>query len=104
MANQKIKVSVVIKYIDDKYENLSEDKQDRDEGLVLDQMALLLNSLSIENDDEDKEKIVRLLGRFKFANEILADALIDADREDLFDEKLCTIESVDDIIKQIKNL
>jgi hypothetical protein len=100
MANQKVKVSVIVKYIDEKNTNLSE--YNTDKGLTLDQLTLLLSDLSQKNDDEDKEKLVALLGRFKFANEILADALIDADREDLFEEKLDTIESVDDIIKLIK--
>jgi len=103
-SEKKVRISVVIKYVTDKHEAIPVEDLGRDKSFTLDQLATLLNSFSSKQDEEPKEKVVALLGNFKYANEILANALIDADREDLFDEKLDTIESVDDIIKQIQNL
>jgi hypothetical protein len=101
--NKKVKVSVIIKYVSDKQSDTTA-KKDSDGYLALNQIMKLLGGVSTKNDDEDKEKILHLLDASKLSNEIMASALIDTNCEDLFDEKVETIKSIDEIINKIKNL
>jgi hypothetical protein len=101
-SNRKIKVSVIIKYVGDKQDKATADK-DADGMLTFSEVRRVLNAVSLKNDEEDKELILHLLRATKTSSEVMANAFIDAGRDDLFDEKVKTIEAVNEIITQINN-
>ena len=102
MNSDKIRVSVIIKYVSDKQDKEITNK-DGDEYTVLNQIKKLFGEEPSDDEEEDKETVLRLLTASKLSNEIMASALADANREDLFDEKVETIESIQGIINQIIN-
>jgi malonyl CoA-acyl carrier protein transacylase len=100
---RKIKVSIVVKQVTDRQDIEIADKNS-DSYLVLTGVKRTLDSFNNPADEESSEKILRVLDAAKLSNEIMASALIDVDREDLFNEKVDTIRSIDDIIKFINTL
>jgi malonyl CoA-acyl carrier protein transacylase len=100
---RKIKVSIVVKQVTDKQDIEIADRNS-DGYLVLAGVKRALDSFNNPADEESSDKILRVLDAAKLSNEIMASALIDVDREDLFNEKVDTIRSIDDIIKFINTL
>lgn len=102
-SNKKIKVSVIVKHVTDR-----QDKElanaNGDAYTVMNQIRKLFDAVSLKNDEEEKETVLRLLNASKLSNEVMADAFAAVDREDLFDEKTNSISAVDEIIKIINNI
>lgn len=101
--SKKIKVSVIVKYVADKQDKELADKNG-DGYLALSQVKKALDAISLKSDEEDREKVLHLLDAAKRSNEVMASALIDIDREDLFDDKVMTIDAIDEIINKIKSI
>jgi hypothetical protein len=103
-SNKKVKVTVVIKSVSD-HRDIEITKNNNGDGfLEMNQLNRLLEKISADGDEQDLDKILHLLNATKTSNEVMASALVDAGREDLFDEKVNTINAVDEIINQIVNL
>jgi hypothetical protein len=102
-SNKVIKVSIVVKHITDNMDVEIADKNS-DGYLVLAGVKRALDSFNNPADVEQSERVLRVLDAAKLSNEIMASALIDVDREDLFNEKIATIDSIDDLIKFVKTL
>ena len=100
--NKKIRVSVVVKYVSDKQDKDIINKES-DGYLALDQLKRLINDFS-KGDEEEKEDVLSLLRATRTSNEVVANALINVDRADLFEDKLQTIKNIDEIINQILSL
>ena len=97
-TGRKIKVSVVIRRVDAEQTNDNTDKSS-----VLNNLKDLLNKVA-SDDEVDKKDLLHLINASKLSNEILADAYVDVNREDLFDAKIESISALDKIINQINNL
>ncbi|MBE3085872.1 MAG: hypothetical protein IMZ64_06615 [Bacteroidetes bacterium] len=100
--NKKIRVSVVVKYVSDKQDKDIINKES-DGYLALDQLKRLISDFS-KGDEEEKEDVLSLLRATRTSNEVVANALINVDRADLFEDKLQTIKNIDEIINQILSL
>jgi hypothetical protein len=100
-SNRKVKVTVLIKAVDKKQ---TKDIAHTDEYRVLHQVARLFKEVSKDEDEVDINTILHLLKASKVSNEILADAFCDVEREDLFNEKLKSISTIDEIINIINNI
>jgi hypothetical protein len=100
---RKVTVSIVVKRITDTQEHRAANRASN-QYMELQSVKNILNSISETNKEEDLSKVLRILSAAKHSNEVMATALIDADREDLFDEKVETIHTIDDIIKFINTL
>lgn len=100
-TGRKIKVSVVIRRIDTEQDTVT-NKSD-DSFTTLNSLKELLNKVA-DKDEVDKKDLLHLINASKLSNEILADAYVDVNREDLFDAKLKSISALDKIINQINNL
>ena len=99
-SDRKIKVTVLIKAVDDKQ---TKEIAHTDEYRVLHQISRLIKGLSADQDEVDKEPLLHLLNASKLSNEIMADAFVDINREDLFDQKIKSINTIDEIIKLLNN-
>jgi hypothetical protein len=100
-TDKKIKVTVLIKAVDSKQ---TKEIEHTDEYRVLHQVKRLFKEVSGEADEVGKEEILHLLNASKLSNEIMADAFINVNREDLFDDKIKSILTIDEIINQINNI
>jgi hypothetical protein len=102
MDNKKVKVTVVVKCVSDQ-----QDKElannNGDGYLVLKHLQRLMGKMSEKNDDEDTDNVLRVLDAELLSSEVMASALADVGRDDLFDEKVQTVKAIDAIVKQIKN-
>lgn len=99
-SGRKIKVSVVIKRIN---EGKATNVRNNDSMDTLDHIKSLVNKVS-NGEDIDKETILHLVKASKLSGEIMADAFCDVDREDLFESKMKSVSTLDELINQIINL
>lgn len=103
-TNRKIKVSVIIRKVDDSLDKCKNDNE-ADAFFTLDTIKKLLTKTSVGSEDISAEDTVCLLKASKLSNEIMADAFIDINREDMLEQKIKTISTIDDLINQIiKNI
>jgi hypothetical protein len=103
-SDRKIKVSVVIRKVVDRQDTCKADNE-ADAFFVLDNIKHLLNKTAVKSDDICVKDALCLLEASKLSNEIMADAFIDVDREDLLEQKIKSIDTIEDIINQIiKNI
>jgi len=100
-SNRKIKVSIVIKRVSDEK---SKTLIGKDENVTLQTIEKILKAINSKNDEESVDKLLNVLGASKLSNEVMASALADVNEEDLFNEKIDSIMSIDEIIKFINSL
>jgi hypothetical protein len=101
MESNKIKITVVIRKIDDEQEKLSHDADSYD---VLNTIKNLFKKTEKKENEVDLTEVLRLLDAHKLSNEILADAFCEVNRDDFFTEKVESNEAINKVINQIKNL
>lgn len=101
-SNKKINVRIIIKKVSDRQDHEIANNNG-DAYLMMNQIRKILDAVSLKSDEQDKDKVIRLLNAAKLSNEIMADAYIDIDRTDLWEDKLNTINAINDIIKTINN-
>jgi copper homeostasis protein CutC len=99
-----VKISVIVKHVTDQQDEAILHDKNSDAYLVLAGVKRVLDSMSVTKEEESVDKLVRVIDAAKLSNEVMASALIDVDREDLFNEKIETIKSLDDVIKLINTL
>ena len=101
-STKTLKVSVVIKKVTDRQDKELADSNG-DAYAALDQFKKLFGVVVRDKDEEKKDTILNLLAAARLSNEVMANAFIDIDRIDLFDEKANTVKAIDGIINQINN-
>jgi hypothetical protein len=101
--NKKVKVTVVIRSVSD-HKDKELANNNGDGYLVMNHLTRTFEKLATKEEEQDVEAILRILEATKTSNEVMASALADVGREDLFDEKVTTNKAVDEIINQIVKL
>lgn len=101
-SGKKVKVSIIVKRVAD-LQDKELTNSNGDAYLTLNYIKKLLYAVSLKSDEEDKEIVLDFLNAAIFSNEIMANAFAKIGREDLFNEKMATIEAIEQIINQINN-
>ena len=101
-SDKKIKVSIVIKKVTDR-QDMELNDSNADAYTVLDQIKKLFGTVTMNKDEEEKDTVLNLLAAARLSNEVMADAFIDINRIDLFEEKANTVRAINEIINQINN-
>ena len=101
--DKKIKLNVVIKFIGERQDKVTElDKFDSDQFIALAGVRRTVNAYGLKEEEVEKDKVVKLLEAAKWSEEIMANAFIDAERDDLFEDKMKSVNILDEIMNLVK--